>query len=45
MFNLSILWGSLQMCGTMYFTYPNGGKAIVDEAIEKSIQKTRENDV
>lgn len=34
-----------KMCGTMYFTYPNGGKAIVDEAIEKSIQKTRENDV
>lgn len=34
-----------KMCGTMYFTYPEGGKAIVDEAIEKSIQKTRENDV
>lgn len=34
-----------KMCGTMYFTYPEGGKAIVDEAIEKSIQKTRENDI
>lgn len=32
-------------CGTMYFTYPDGGKAIVEEAIEKSIRKTRENDV
>ena len=33
------------MCGTMYFTYPKGGKGIIEEAIEKSIEKTRENDV
>lgn len=34
-----------KMCGTMYFTYPSGGKDIIEEAVEKSIEKTRENDL